>query len=88
MAVNNAVSLEMWVRSVKVTVVHPVLGCVFSYSPRNTAGNSSAIDYLASNSEFTITRCLQVTHIPSDHRIVSRGFCRKIRSFGMATGKL
>lgn len=87
MAVNRVVFLEMWVRSVKVTVVHPVLGCVFSYSPRNTVGRHSAIDYLASNSEFTISWCLQVTHTPSDYPILSHGFCRKIRSFGIATGK-
>ena len=72
----------------KITVVHPVLGCVFSYSPRNTDGSSSAIDYLASNPAFTISWCLPVTHTPSDYRILSHGLCRKIPIFGMATGKL
>ena len=72
----------------KVTVVHPVLGCVFSYSPRNTDGSSSAIVYLASNPAFTISWCLPVTHTPSDYRILSHGLCRKIPIFGMATGKL
>ena len=62
MVVNRAVLLEMRVRSVKFTVGHPILGCVFLYSARNTAGRCSAIHYLASNSEFTISWCVQVTH--------------------------